>query len=78
VSEAQQKFDVVVVDTPPLLGTDDARTLLTMAKGVILVVAAGAKADQVNEAVLAVESLRAPLLGVVANRLRESGSQYYY
>lgn len=78
VSEAQKKFDVVVVDTPPLLGTDNARTLLTMAKGVILVVAAGAKADEVNEAVLAVESLRAPLLGVVANRLRESGSQYYY
>lgn len=78
VAEAKRTFDVVVVDTPPLLGTDEARPLLSMAKGVLLVVTAGARADEVNEAVLAVEALHAPLLGIVGNRLRESRSAYYY
>jgi Mrp family chromosome partitioning ATPase len=78
VAVARKSFDIIVVDTPPLLGTDDARTLLSMAKGVLLVVSAGANADAVNEAVLAVESLHAPLLGIVGNRLRESRSLYYY
>jgi Mrp family chromosome partitioning ATPase len=49
-----------------------------MAKGVLLVVTAGAKADDVSEAVLAAEALHAPMLGIVANRLRESRSAYYH
>jgi capsular exopolysaccharide synthesis family protein len=77
VDMARNAFDVIVVDTPPLL-TDDARTLLSMAKGVLLVVTAGAKAEDVSEAVLAAEALHAPLLGIVANRLRESRSLYYH
>ena len=78
MQDARQKYDVVVIDTPPLLGTDDARTITTMAKGVLLVVAARSIADPVNEAVLALEALKAPVLGVIGNRLRESGSYYTY
>ena len=78
MQDARQKYDVVVIDTPPLLGTDDARTITTMAKGVLLVVAARSIANPVNEAVLALEALKAPVLGVIGNRLRESGSYYTY
>jgi capsular exopolysaccharide synthesis family protein len=73
-------YDFVVIDTAPLLGTDDARTITTSLgdHGVLLVVSAGSAADLVNEAVLAIESLKAPLLGIVGNRLKEGRRAYYY
>lgn len=77
VSEARRRFDVIVVDTAPLIGIDDARTLLTMATGVLLVVGAGSHESEVNEALLAVEALHAPMLGIIANKLRESRPYYY-
>jgi tyrosine-protein kinase len=69
--EARDLYDAVVVDSPPLLGTDDARTLATLVDGVLLVVSAGTMARPLSEAVLALRTLRAPVLGVVANRVRE-------
>jgi len=78
IREAREHYDVVVVDTPPLLGTDDARTIVTMGSGVLLVVQVGAMAGPVNEAVLVLEGLKAKVLGVVGNRLRESRETYYY
>jgi Mrp family chromosome partitioning ATPase len=68
----------VVVDSPPLLGTEDARTLALAAKGILLVVSGGAATSSVNEAVLSLEALRAPLLGVIANRFHEVGGSYNY
>jgi polysaccharide biosynthesis transport protein len=78
VEEARERFDLVLVDTPPLLSTDDPRTLATMAKGILLVVSAGATSTAVNEAILAVEALNAPLMGIVGNRFKEAGTPYYY
>ena len=78
VEDARERFDLVLVDTPPLLSTDDPRTLATMAKGILLVVSAGATNTSVNEATLAVEALNAPLMGIVGNRFKESGTPYYY
>ena len=77
LEEARSRYDIVIIDTPPLLGTDDARTVLRLAKGVLLIVSAGTTIDELNEAVLAVESLRAPLIGIVANRFAEARSTYY-
>jgi capsular exopolysaccharide synthesis family protein len=73
---AREAYDLVVVDTPPLLETDDARSLAPMARAVLLVVAAGETAAEVNEAIVTLESLRAPLLGIVGNRLKESRAGY--
>src|SRR5438128_224770 len=78
LDEARERFDVVVIDTPPLLSTDDARTIATMAKGILLVVTRGTLARSVNEAVVAIEALQAPLMGVVANRFKEASVPYYY
>jgi Mrp family chromosome partitioning ATPase len=71
-------YDIVLIDTPPLLSTDDARTIATMAKGILLVVTRGTLARSVSEAVVAIEALQAPLMGVVANRFKESSVPYYY
>jgi capsular exopolysaccharide synthesis family protein len=78
VAEARRAFDVVVIDAPPLLGTDDARTLARIARGILLVVSAGSTPANVNEAILAVEALNAPLIGVVGNRFKEAEQPYYY
>ncbi|MFY9579551.1 MAG: hypothetical protein WAQ33_09520 [Gaiellaceae bacterium] len=77
---ALKQFDFVVVDTPPLLGTDDARTIATSsaAQAAVLVVSAGSVAESVNESILAIESLKTPLLGIVGNRLKEPKAAYYY
>ena len=78
ISEARSSFDVLVVDSPPLLGTDDARTLARKADGILLVVSSGSTATNVNEAILAVEALKAPLLGIIGNRFKEGSQPYYY
>ena len=78
MAEARRSFDLIVVDTPPLLGTDDARTIATLVDGVLVVVSAGTPASLVSEAVMALEGLEAPVLGAIGNRLRESRSSYYY
>jgi capsular exopolysaccharide synthesis family protein len=77
VRDARSRYDLVVIDAPPLLGTDDARTVAPLAAGVVLVVSSGSNAEPVNEAVLAIESLKAPLLGIIGNRLKEAGRSYY-
>jgi polysaccharide biosynthesis transport protein len=78
IDEARENFDVVLIDTPPLLSTDDARTIATSAKGILLVVTRGTLTRSVNEAVVAIEALQAPLLGIVANRFKEATVPYYY
>jgi polysaccharide biosynthesis transport protein len=78
VDEARENFDVLVIDTPPLLSTDDARSIATVAKGILLVVTRGTLTRSVNEAVLAIEALQAPLMGIVANRFKETSVPYYY
>jgi capsular exopolysaccharide synthesis family protein len=78
IDEARESFDIVLIDTPPLLSTDDARTMATMAKGILLVVTRGTLARSLSESVLAIEALQAPLMGIVANRFKESSAPYYY
>src|SRR3954447_4163477 len=78
LDEARENFDLVIIDTPPLLSTDDARMIATAAKGILLVVTRGTLARSVNEAVVAIEALQAPLMGIVANRFKEPTVPYYY
>lgn len=66
-------FDIVVVDAPPLLGGDDASTLATMADGVLFVVSIGTMAGPASEAILGLRGLRAPVWGIVANKVPRIG-----
>ena len=75
---ARERYDLVLIDTPPLLSTDDARTIATLAKGILLVVTRGTLARSVTESVVAIEALQAPLMGIVANRFKEASVPYYY
>jgi polysaccharide biosynthesis transport protein len=72
-TKARELFDVVIVDTPPLLGADDTVTMATLADGILLVVSVGTLAEAVEEASAALRALRVPVWGVVANRLPRRG-----
>jgi capsular exopolysaccharide synthesis family protein len=71
LDEAREKFDWVIVDTPPLGLLPDAHLLARMVDGTVLVVAAGCTSYQ--SAARAAELLgRNRILGVVLNRVDES------
>lgn len=81
LTELIDRFDIVIVDAPPLLPVADASVLATLADGVILVVRHGKTTrDQLEQAVRRLEQVGARLFGVVVNLVpkRASGDYYYY
>jgi capsular exopolysaccharide synthesis family protein len=76
IAEARNDYDVVIVDAPPLLGGDDARTLATLSEAVLFVVASGVQRDVLLEASVALDSLRVRVLGCVLNRYRDRRGTY--
>jgi capsular exopolysaccharide synthesis family protein len=81
---AQSDFDVVLIDSPPLLAVTDAAVLATIADGAILVIRVGATAKAaVRRAVAQLQTVHGRIVGAVLNDvdLRSgafSGSYGYY
>lgn len=82
LKQFSEEFDMVIIDTPPLLPTNDPRILATIADGIILVARPGL-VDSNNSA--SAKELLKPLehkiLGMVANRVvpqHEPYSYFYY
>ena len=81
---AQGEFDVVLIDSPPLLAVTDAAVLATLADGAILVIRVGATAKAaVRRAVAQLQTVHGRIVGAVLNDvdLRSgafSGSYGYY
>ena len=74
------QWDVVLIDSPPLLGPPDATVLATASEGTILVVSAGLTRHEKIERArdwLMVQQ-RVNLLGLVINRIKPRGSYYDY
>ena len=82
--DAQTEFDIVLIDSPPLLAVTDAAVLATMADGAILVIRVGATAKAaVRRAVAQLQTVHGRMVGAVLNDvdLRSgafSGSYGYY
>lgn len=79
---ATGKFEIVVLDTPPVLAASDAVALSAQCDGVILVIKSGSVPHEVvRHAVEQVHAVKGRLLGVLLNRLdaRKNGQyQNYY
>ncbi len=76
-----QRFDYVIMDSPPVLGVADALILSTVAKAVVLVVRAGhTPREMIQRALKNLIELNATVLGTVLNNLdiRGNGYPYYY
>jgi succinoglycan biosynthesis transport protein ExoP len=79
LEELRSQFEVVVIDTPPLLAVSDAVMVATMVDGTLVV----ARADHTDKRALkhAVEQLRrvdAPLLGLVLNSVTVGSTDGYH
>jgi capsular exopolysaccharide synthesis family protein len=80
--ELESMFDLVIYDTPPLLGFADAQIIAGRVDGVIFVVNHGvATKDDVLRASESLKMVNANVLGAVYNRVPINGndnSYYYY
>jgi capsular exopolysaccharide synthesis family protein len=74
----REEYDVIIMDTPPILPVTDAVVASSLADGVILVVQAGkTRNGEVHHAQEVLEAAHANLLGVVLNRARLRANTYY-
>lgn len=79
LAELEERFDMVLVDTPPVLAVTDAAVLAPKVGGVLLVTRAGTVARQeVLRAKVALENVKAKLLGVVLGAVKQESRQGYY
>lgn len=71
---AENNYDVVIFDTPPILPVTDAAILGKQTGGIVLVVAVGkSRKSQVAFAIKQVEAIDAHVLGVVQNMVPTKG-----
>ena len=78
-----EAFDLIVLDTPPLLAASDAAILATIADGVVLVVRAGVtEALAGQQAIAQLQAVGARIVGAVLNdpdsKLQSYGGYYNY
>ena len=79
IRELRGRFDVVLLDAPPLLPVTDAALLASQADGLLMVVRHGKTSkDQVRLALQRVEAVDAAVVGMVINMAPASGRSYGY
>jgi capsular exopolysaccharide synthesis family protein len=78
IERARAQYDLVVIDTPPLNLVGDAIPLLTKVDGAIIVARTGrSRRDAAEQLHKRIVSLRAPMLGIVANAVTGGGYRSY-
>lgn len=78
LSRAYEDFDIVIFDTPPLLGFADALTIASKAQGILLTARLGQiKISQLQSALDELQIARIPVVGMVANDVQEEGIESY-
>lgn len=82
MEQLRQEFDLVIYDTPPLLGLADSSLLAPYTSGIVLVVRMG-KTDRsiLTQALERLKISRAPILGTVVNGFKNYNKLaygYYY
>jgi capsular exopolysaccharide synthesis family protein len=80
IQATRSSFDMILLDTAPLLTTNDASELLSETDQVLLVVRAGkTKVEAARRVVEVLNRFNAPVIGIVMNDSTEAQmAQYYY
>ncbi|MEB3226665.1 MAG: polysaccharide biosynthesis tyrosine autokinase, partial [Synechococcus sp.] len=79
VEDFERTFDLVIYDTPPVLGLADSSLLASHADGVVLVVTLNKTTrTAVSEAIAVLKQANIPILGVVANSQTKGTSKSSY
>lgn len=78
IAGLKEQFDLVIIDTPPVLFTKDALLLAPHADGVLLVIRSGLMNRQiVGQVAEQIRRFEVKLIGVVLNRVHISREGYY-
>ena len=79
LQQVEAEYDLVVIDTPPMLVVSDALPLIGVVDGVVIVSRLGVTTrDAARRLGDQLRGLNAPVLGVVANGLKAKGEGYGY
>ena len=76
LSEMRIKYDLILIDSPPMLANADALVLVRHCDASLLVV--GAESTPIKAAKQATEMMAGKLLGCILNRVRKVESNHYY
>jgi capsular exopolysaccharide synthesis family protein len=76
--DLESRFDLVIIDAPPLLPVTDAAVLSTIAGGTVVVVGAGmVDRDHLAKSLQSLEAVKGRLLGLVINLMPTKGADAY-
>lgn len=79
IEECKKRFDIILIDTPPLGSVADALNIAKHCDGTVLVVRSGdTPRKAVANSVQLLKRTEVPLLGIVLNRAKVDGSNLYY
>jgi capsular exopolysaccharide synthesis family protein len=79
VAGLTEVFDMVIIDSPPVIAVSDASILASYLDGVVMVVGSGTVGrDEARHARDQLHKVKANVLGVVLNKVPVNGSGYYY
>jgi len=78
IEEASEQFDIVLIDTPPIIAVTDAAIIAQEVDGVILVLASGeVNKEYALKAKELLDKVGAKILGAVLNKVDMKTSEYY-
>ncbi|MBW7476715.1 CpsD/CapB family tyrosine-protein kinase [Paenibacillus oenotherae] len=79
LEELKERFEVIIIDTPPFLSVADAQIVASKCDGVILVIDSGeVNKDVAQKAKENLEFVKAKLIGVVLNNVNRRDASGYY
>ena len=79
MDEAIKDYDLVMVDAPPLLGFAEPLQIAAIVDGVVVVTLAGqTNRNAVGSVLTSLKRLKANVIGVALNEVREDMSDRYY
>lgn len=79
LTQLEEKYDYIILDTPPVNAVTDSKILSTKVDGTILVVKYGyTKKDAVIEAVKGLRAVKANIIGTVFNGEENQRGKYYH
>lgn len=80
IEELRDQYDIILIDTPPMLAVTDAQIISTKSDGVVLVLDSGrVKKDMALKVQEQLNQVNAKILGVVLNNVKKKqGAGYYY
>lgn len=79
MDEFKKSFDIIIIDTPPVINLTDAVVISRVADGIILVVRANhTQKNEVSRSVEILKTTNKKLFGTILNDAKHEVSDYYY